>query len=80
MILEPPDIPKETRREARLDSIIALQMGQHYAKQLDTRVRMVLRPKPWWVPKWAHEWLLGRLFYLESFTTVTTHGGQDGGG
>lgn len=36
------------------------KLRHHFRKE----VKNFIKPKPWWVPKWAYRWLLGKFVRL----------------
>ena len=44
------------------------------ARELEQRIELVTRPKPWWMPRWLHRRLLARLLVRRDFKPVRTDG------
>lgn len=55
-------------RTVDLDYTVSIKCGQQIAAAVEKRLRLVIRPRPWWLPKSLHRWLLAHLLYIEHFT------------
>ena len=65
------------RNPVDLDIETAIWMGQDLRMKTEQKLRMVIRSKPRWMPKWVHERLLNCLLEVDFFPEYTEerHGG-----